>query len=84
VLLLINALAVFLAWIAGNLAYQKRLEQWFQSHGNRKRRTLSVVTLGCMALADETIQWVRGELTAALQLLAQPPPMDDDGLRGVN
>jgi hypothetical protein len=36
-----------------------------------------------MALADETIQWVRGELTAALQLLAQPPPMDDDGLRGV-
>jgi hypothetical protein len=83
VLLLINALAVFLAWIAGNLAYQKHLELWFQSHGNRKRRTLSVVTLGCMALADETIQWVRSELTAALQLLAQPPPMDDDGLRGV-
>ncbi|MDR3427739.1 IS4 family transposase [Silvimonas sp.] len=78
VLLLVNALAVLLAWIAGNLAYRKKLELQFQSHGNRKRRSMSVVTLGWMALADETIRFACRELTQALDLLSEPPPLYAD------
>lgn len=74
VLLLINALAVFLAWMAGNLAHRRNLELQFQSHGNRKRPTMSVVTLGWMALADGVITLARSELEEALRILAEPPP----------
>jgi hypothetical protein len=78
VLLLINVLAVFLAWIAGSLAYRKHLELKFQSHGNRKRRTMSVVTLGWMALVDGAIRLARRELNDALRMLSMPPPLWND------
>ena len=78
VLLLVNALAVFLAWLAGTLAQRRNLEPRYQSHGNRKRRSLSVVTLGWMALADEAIKLAHRELTEALRLLSEPPPQWND------
>ncbi len=78
ILLLINALAVFLAWIAGDLAHRKGLTRYFQSNGNRKRNSMSVVMLGCMALAEGAIRMVRRDLEAALELLSLPPPLIDD------
>jgi hypothetical protein len=78
VLLLVNALAVFLAWIAGCLAHRRNLELQFQSHGNRKRRTMSVVTLGWMALAEGGVRLAHSELIEALRMLSEPPlPWDD-------
>jgi hypothetical protein len=78
VLLLVNALAVYLAWIAGNLATQEDLESRFRSNGNRKRRTMSVITLGWMALADGVITLARSELAEAMRLLSEPPPLWSD------
>jgi hypothetical protein len=80
VLLLINALAVYLAWIAGNLAEQENLQSRFRSNGNRKRRTISVITLGWMVLVDDCIRLLHSELEEAMRLLSEPPPWETDPL----
>jgi len=78
VLLLVNALAMFLAWLAGHLARSKNLDRHFQSNGSRKRHSLSIVTVGWMVLADDAIRLARSELNEALRRLSEPPlPWDD-------
>jgi hypothetical protein len=72
VLLLIHALALFLAWIAGWAAQRTGLHQQLKSNVDRQHRNFSIVTLGWMALVMIGLHLSVGDVTAALQA---PPPL---------
>jgi len=64
-----------LAWIAGHATLRRNLDAQFRSHADRKRRTMSVLTLGQMALATGVVRFALRELTDMLHMLSEPPPM---------
>lgn len=72
VLLLIHALALFLAWIAGWAAQRSGLHHKLKSNADRKQQNLSIVTLGWMALTLIGQRLSEHDITAALQT---PPPL---------
>ncbi len=51
VLLLVQALALLLAWIAGWAAQRTGLHHQLKSNADRKHTSMSIITLGCHALA---------------------------------
>lgn len=51
VLLLIHALALLLAWIAGWAAQRAGLHRQLKSNADRSQTSMSIITLGCMALS---------------------------------
>lgn len=71
-LLLIHALALFLAWIAGWAAQRTGLRHQLQSNAGRKRASLSIITLGWMALSMLHLHLTDLDLAAALH---PPPPL---------
>lgn len=72
VLLIIHALALLLAWIAGWAAERTGLRQRLKSNADRQHNTLSIITLGCMALSMLQLHLSDHDITAALQ---EPPPL---------
>lgn len=77
VLLLIHALAVFLAWIAGWAAQRMGFYHRLKSNANnRQRKTLSIVTLGCMALTLLRLPLTARDFTTALAAPLAPPLLE--------
>lgn len=76
VLLLIQALALFLAWIAGWAAQRTGLRGKLTSHGERRGNTLSVVTLGCLALSLLQLPLSARDFAATLRSPLAPPPLN--------
>lgn len=70
-LLIIHALALLLAWIAGCAAQRVGLQRRFQSNAIDHRATLSIISLGWMALTMIGLHLSDHDVTAALQ--AHPP-----------
>jgi len=75
-LLIIHALALLLAWIAGWAAQRVGLYQRLKSNANnRQPKTLSIVTLGCLALSLLRLPLTARDFVAALaDPCASPPP----------
>lgn len=71
-LLIIHALALFLAWIAGWAAQRAGLHRQLQSNADRKHATLSIITLGWLALTMLQMQLSASDIAAALHA---PPPL---------
>lgn len=81
-LLIIHALAVFLAWIAGWAAQRVGLHHQLKSNANnRQRKTLSIVSLGCLALSLLRMPLSARHVVAALAAPLAPPPLPSDGRR---
>ena len=72
-LLLIHLLAVFLAWIAGITARRRGLQDQCRSNSDRKRHTLSDITLGWMVLAAKLLTLTQACFEQALRSLWHPP-----------
>lgn len=72
VLLLIHALALFLAWIAGWAAQRTGLHQRLKSNVDPHNQNFSIVTLGWMALTLVGLRLSEHDVIGALQM---PPPL---------
>lgn len=72
VLLLVHALAIFLAWIAGWAAQRTGFHHRLKSNADRKGQNFSVVTLGWMALTMIGLHQSEHDITTAIQM---PPPL---------
>lgn len=71
-LLLIHALALFLLWIAGRIADQQSLRPQYESNARRSRTTISIITLGWLALSEQAIRFTYDGFIRACQA---PPPL---------
>lgn len=79
-LLIIHALALFLAWIAGWAAQRVGLYQRLKSNANnRQPKTLSIVTLGCLALSLLRMPLTARDFVAALATPLASPPLQLPG-----
>jgi len=79
-LLIIHALALFLAWIAGWAAQRVGLYQQLKSNANnRQPKTLSIVTLGCLALSLLRMHLTTRDFVAALATPLASPPLQLEG-----
>jgi hypothetical protein len=65
VLLLINALALFVAWLMGKIAELRELHHSYQANTERSRRVLSFVFLGLRVLSRAPLAITREELHQA-------------------
>lgn len=72
VLLLIHALALLLAWIAGWAAQRTGLRHQLKSNADKKQVSLSIITLGWWALTMLHLQLTASDIAAAFQ---SPPPL---------
>ncbi|MDT0498534.1 hypothetical protein RM530_14375 [Algiphilus sp. W345] len=72
-LLLIHLLAVFLAWVAGIIARRRGLQDQCRSNSDRKRQTLSDITLGWMVLAAKLLTLTQACFEQALRSLWSTP-----------
>ena len=79
VLLLIHALALFLAWIAGWAAQRTGLSRKLQSNTDRQHRNFSIITLGWMALTMIRMKLSSTDIASALQI---PSPLAPTPHRG--
>lgn len=70
VLLLINALALFVAWLHGKVAELRHLHRRYQANTVTHRRVLSFVFLGLRVLSREPLDISPGELRRAREDLA--------------
>lgn len=71
ILLLIQALAAFVCWLAGRLGEQHGLDTKLAPHGcRRQRRWYSLMRLGQELLQHE---WLRPRLSEMIELLRKPP-----------
>lgn len=73
-LMLIHALALFLAWIAGRAAQRLHLQDRLKSNADRKQTSLSIISLGLLALTILHHQISLSDLTAALRTPPIGPP----------
>lgn len=79
-LLVIHALALFLAWIAGWAAQRVGLYQRLKSNANnRQPKTLSIVSLGCLALSLLRMPLTARDFVAALAHPLAFPPLQSEG-----
>ncbi len=78
VLLVIHALALLLAWIAGWAAQRSGLHQRLKSNADRNQQNLSIITLGWMALRMIGLHLSEHDIAAALH---PPPPLAPDAQR---
>lgn len=65
VLLLINALALFIAWLFGKVAEQRKVNFRYQANTIRTRRVLSFIFLGLRILAREPLTIGDGDIERA-------------------
>jgi len=73
-LMLIHALALFLAWIAGWAAQRVHLQHRLKSNADRKQTSLSIISIGLLALTILHRQLSLSDLTAALRTPSIIPP----------
>ena len=73
-LVLIHALAMLVLWIAGRVADQNHLRPAFESNARRTRTTISIITLGWLALTEHAVRLSHDNFFNALS--APPPPPD--------
>jgi hypothetical protein len=71
-LLVIHALALFLAWVAGQAARDAGLHHRLKSNADRSQTSLSIISQGLMALTMIELQLTVSDLTVALRA----PPID--------
>lgn len=69
ILLLIGALATFMAWLYGLCAEHKCWHQQYQSNSNKKRRVLSTFFIGCQMARENRIKLKLREYRWALSQL---------------
>lgn len=74
-LLAIHALARFVLWIAGRIADQQHLRPEFEANARRSRTTISIITLGWLALTEQAI---RINYDAFVRACREPPPLPSD------
>lgn len=72
ILVLIHVLALLVLWIAGIIADQNHLRPAFESNGRRIRSTISIITLGWLALTEHAVRLRYDDFVNALLL---PPPL---------
>jgi len=75
VLLLINALALFIDWLMGKVAELRKLHHCYQANTERSRRVLSFVFLGLRVLSRALLtitpeEWLRARRDIAEALRA--------------
>ena len=73
-LLVIHALALFLAWIAGWAAQRVGLQHQLKSNADRKQTSLSIISLGWLALTMLEFHLSVSDFTAALRAPPITPP----------
>jgi hypothetical protein len=79
-LLIIHALALFLAWIAGWAAQRVGLYHQLKSNANnRQQQTLSIVSLGCLALSLLRMPLTARDFARALVAPLASPPLQLEG-----
>ena len=66
ILLLIGALATFMAWLLGTLTELKQWHQQYQSNSNKKRRVLSTFFIGCQVAKGKKLTLKPHEYKEAL------------------
>lgn len=72
VLLMIHALALFLAWIAGCAAQRSNLHSKLRSNADRQHRNFSIITLGWMALTLLRLHLYQRDFDSALKQTTAP------------
>ena len=73
-LILIHALALLVLWIAGLIADRRALRPAYESNARRSRTTISIITLGWLALTEQAIHLTARDFTQAIG-----PPTDIPG-----
>ena len=71
-LLVIHAPALLVLWSAGRIADQQNLRPAFESNARRSRTTISIVTLGWLALNEHAIRLTYDAFVRACE---EPPPL---------
>lgn len=69
-LILIHALALFVLWIAGQIADRRALRPAYESNARRSRTTISIITLGWLALTEQAVQLTASDFMQSIH----PPP----------
>lgn len=72
VLLMIHALALFLAWIAGCAAQRSNLHPQLRSNADRQQQNFSIITLGWMALTLLRLRLSTRDFESAFRRTANP------------
>lgn len=76
VLLLIHALALLLAWIAGWAAQRTGLRSQLKSNADRQQTSMSIITLGCMAISMLQLHLSDHDVQRALESSPTPESLN--------